>query len=98
MLAAVGYNSGMMHIIRVGDLLQTASRAQTTQYEAAANSSIQVPASTAAVAAVPPSSVMMVDLQDRLLSCCWAPSGGQHTEMVTAGSQGVKIRRFVEVG
>ncbi|WIA27998.1 hypothetical protein OEZ86_010586 [Tetradesmus obliquus] len=45
-------------------------------------------------AALPAGCVWSVDLQDRLVSCCWA--AGELPELATAGPQGVKIRRFVE--
>jgi hypothetical protein len=46
-------------------------------------------------AALPAGCVWSVDCQDRLVSCAWA--AGELPELATAGPQGVKIRRFVEV-
>lgn len=103
-LAAVGYSNGMMHVIKVTDLLQTAGSATRTRQSSVATAPVSSvytssnsPLCSAAAAAVPAGAVMTIDLQDRLLSCCWAPASGGFAEMVTAGSEGVKIRRFVEV-
>jgi hypothetical protein len=57
------------------------------------------PAAAAAAAprtaALPAGCVWSVDCQDRLVSCAWA--AGELPELATAGPQGVKVRRFVEV-
>lgn len=111
-LAAVGYSSGTLHIIKLADMAEavTAARAAADSEAAAALAAEADPGgmavSEAAAAAITPTAmprtaalpagcVWSVDLQDRLVSCCWA--AGELPELATAGPQGVKIRRFVEV-
>jgi hypothetical protein len=123
-LAAVGYANGMLHIIKLADILEAAAAAESAAATAAAatgsfddpggaaapNAAVAgappppppPPAAAAAAAAIVPRTaelpagcVWSVDLQDRLVSCCWA--AGDLPELATAGPGGVKIRRFVEV-
>jgi hypothetical protein len=115
-LAAVGYSSGMLHIIKLADIAEAVTAAEaaadTEAAAAAAAGSQDDPGGTAMTdavqtAAAPPGAAMprtaalptgcvwSVDLQDHLASCCWA--AGELPELATAGPQGVKIRRFVEV-
>lgn len=98
-LAAVGYSSGTVHIVKLADMLEAVQAAG--MHAAPSSSSSGVSEAAAAAAAAPPSAalhpgcVWTVDLLDRLLSCCWSP--GDVPELATAGAQGVKIRRFAEV-
>jgi hypothetical protein len=108
----VGYGCGSLHIIKLADIMDavTAADAAADMAAAAAAGSKHDPGGPAVAqaaqaagpaaavpraAALPAGCVWSVDCGDRLVSCVWA--AGQLPELATAGPQGVKIRRFVEV-